>query len=176
MAIKDLDLEFENEAEGAVGGALDVDVDLSFSAKSSGASKPKQVPRARPVPKDEDLTSSGQNIASLDQARAKTTQTSDAASQKFSSNSEVAELRLEIEKLKSQMNTSKQETDIKLAVSEAEKEYLIEYISNAKVLNHQMAQVLTRIHKKVPGLAPEVGMAKRHLQEFLVNAHPKKKS
>ena len=176
MAIKDLDLEFENEAERGAGGALDVDVDLSFSAKSSGASKPKQVPKARARAKESQASNSGQNIASLDQARARNTQNQNAVSQKVSSNNEVRELRLEIEKLKAQVNASKQETDIKLAVSEAEKEYLVEYISNAKLLNHQMAQVLTRIHKKVPGLAPEVGMAKNLLQEFLTSAHPKKKN
>lgn len=163
MAIEELDLEFEKETDAASGDAIDAgDISFSANAHKAGMAKSKPIPRQKPAAHTE-------NVTPINQARTKPATSSGETS------SELLKLREEIEQLKSRMDESKKETDIKLAVSEAEKEYLIDYISNAKLLNHQMGQILSRIHKKVPALSAEVGAAKKYLQDFLISAKPKKK-
>lgn len=172
MAIEDLDLEFENEASKASGDALDAGVDISFSANDQKARSAKAKPIARQRPANSNTNS--QNVTPIGQAKGQKVQGQRVGAVADNS-AEILELRREIELLKSERDNSQKEAEIKLAVSEAEKEYLIDYISNAKLLNHQVGQILGRIHKKVPALAAEVGAVQKYLQSFLESARPKKK-
>jgi hypothetical protein len=182
MAIDDLDLEFEDEEEKAKGDALDVDVDLTFSASPEselgGAVKKmrqKPTPKRKPVPKEE-----SNNVSDIEQARKRSAPQAKPVAQSqptpdYDYADEVEELRAEVQALKAKITAIEHQAEVKVAVAEAEKEYLVEYVSNAKVLDHQVTQMLQRINAKVPQLKGEVQMIKKHMNEFLAKTRPKKK-
>ena len=87
----------------------------------------------------------------------------------------LLELRAEVNALRQKISSVEQQAEIRVAVAEAEKEFLVEYVSNAKVLDHQITQMLQRINAKVPQLKGEVQMIKKHMQDFLHKAIPKQK-
>lgn len=193
MAIEDLDLEFEDETEKSKGDALEVDIDLSFSAspeEEKRALMAKNVASRTPKPKADILENpknikpkpSG-NVANINQARSKArvqqpSQVNQQASQDTyakDSASEVEQLRQEIEMLKGQVQNIQHQASVKVAVAEAEKDFLIEYVSNAKVLDHQVTQILQRMGKKAPAISAEAQAVKRYMNEFLKKAIPKKK-
>jgi hypothetical protein len=183
MAIEDLDLEFEDEEEKAKGDALDVDVDLSFSASPEselGAAvnqmRQKPQPKNKPVPSNQNKKTS--NIANLDQARQRSAPQAKPISQAQPTpgySAEMEALRAEVNALRQKISSVEQQAEIRVAVAEAEKEFLVEYVSNAKVLDHQITQMLQRINAKVPQLKGEVQMIKKHMQDFLHKAIPKQK-
>jgi hypothetical protein len=192
MAIEDLDLEFEDEGEVSGTEALDVSDDLSFSANEEDEAAPKRsAPKKRPQPRSqeqsEEVEDSEENISDIGQARARTRPNqsrqpiskannhANGQSRGMGSNGDLEDLKEEIAILKQQMQAIEHQADVRVAVAEAEKEYLIEYVSNAKLLDHQVTQVLSRINKKVPQLVTEVKMVKKYMQDFLVKSNPKKK-
>jgi hypothetical protein len=191
MAIEDLDLEFEDDEEVSGTEALDVDVDLSFSAneEEEAAAQGRPTPRKRPKPRtensEEDSPIAEENISDIGQARARSRVNPRPAkpnvdnrangSNTGGGSGDINDLRHEIAILKQQMQAIEHQADVRVAVAEAEKDYLIEYVSNAKVLDHQVTQVLGRINKKVPQLATEVKMIKKYMNEFLSKSGPKKK-
>lgn len=83
-------------------------------------------------------------------------------------------LHSEIAQLKEQLEVVKNQSDLKVAVAEAKSEFMIEYITNAKLLDHQVNQIMQRIHKKVPALKNEVLTVKKYLNEFLQKSSKKK--
>jgi len=88
---------------------------------------------------------------------------------------ELQLLRDEIAELKTQMNSIQAQANVKVAVAEAKSEFVIEYVIDAKLADHQVNQVLQRIHKKVPGLKSEVLMIKKFMSEFIEKTNKKKK-
>lgn len=191
MAIEDLDLEFEDEAEAEKGDALDVDVDLSFSAspeavkqhmsqKRPQSATPKntaKTPQAKPTAK-----ATPNNVANIQQARPKAkaqakplSQASPTPDYSEQNMQELAQLRSEIEFLKSQIQAIQHQADIKVAVAQAQTDYMVEFVSNAKVMDHQVTQILTRINKKAPALGSEVQTIKKYVNEFLKKSTPGKK-
>lgn len=80
---------------------------------------------------------------------------------------ELDSLRNEIENLRSEIQNVQKHADVQVAVAEAKTEFMIEYITNAKLLDHQVNQVLQRIHKKVPQLKNEVLTVKKYMSEFI---------
>lgn len=192
MAIEDLDLEFEDEGEVSGTEALDVSDDLSFSANEEDEAAPKRsAPKKRPQPRSQEpQEDSEENITDIGQARARTRSTTNNDSRQpipksnnhangqsrgMGSNGDLEDLKEEIAILRQQMQAIEHQADVRVAVAEAEKEYLIEYVSNAKLLDHQVTQVLGRINKKVPQLATEVKMVRKYMQDFLSKSNPKKK-
>jgi hypothetical protein len=225
MAIEDLDLEFEEEDLEEKSDALEVDVDLSFSASnessnvaagSKSAGKPvsnisalddtnpniklppKQQPRAQaPTPQrkptqqsQERVRAQGQpgkvqNIAeqrakaqnqAQPQARVQSQQIPTAnASFNEEYGLELQQLRDEIAELKSQIGAIQSQADVKVAVAEAKSEFVIDYVTDAKLVDHQVNQVLQRIHKRVPGLKNEVLSIKKTMTEFVEKTTKKKK-
>lgn len=193
MAIEDLDLEFEDEEEELRSDALEVDVDLTFSAspdtKLGQAAKSLQrkgAPQNRPTPKPmapkptpkSNVTNINQAKAAAQQARPTPQRPTQQAQPMNYANSEVsadvAMLKAEIAELKEQMQLVQHHADIRIAVAEAEKEYLVEYISNAKLLDHQVTQVLQKVSAKVPQLKGEMQGIKKYLREFLEKSKPNK--
>ncbi len=59
------------------------------------------------------------------------------------------------------------EQELKLKLVEAEKKYLVEYVSNAKILDVQITQILLKIHAKAPELKKEVQQIKKLLNLFI---------
>lgn len=101
-----------------------------------------------------------------------------AAPTNYANNSEVsadvATLKLEIEKLKNQMQKVQHHADIRVAVAESEKNYLIEYVSNAKIMDHQITGVLEKVSAKVPQLKREMQAIKKYLTDFVEKSGNKK--
>lgn len=87
---------------------------------------------------------------------------------------ELDALRAEIADLRKELQSVQQHADVKVAVAEAKSEFIIEYVTNAKLLDHQVNQVLQRIHKKVPALKTEVLTVKKYLTEFMEKNTKKK--
>lgn len=194
MAIEDLDLEFEDETEAEKGDALDVDVDLSFSAspesvkqhmsqKRPQSAAPKPRPKAA-TPKPQPRKPTQNNVSNIQEARPKARPQAQAKPMSQASPTpdyaehnmqEISELRSEIEYLKSQIQAIQHQADIKVAVAEAQTSYMVEVVSNAKVMDHQVTQILTRINKKAPALGSEVQTIKKYVSEFLKKTSPQKK-
>lgn len=186
MAIEDLDLEFEDEEEKK-GDALEVDADLSFAA-SPGEDLSKK-PRKVPLPKSDAIESPSHSkqraptpkVANINEARPRAQLRGEKpvkSQQQVYANDDNGQLQImrnEIEALKGQIRSIEHQADVKVAVAQAEKDFLIEYISNAKVLDHQVTQILQRINKKVPALASEAQTIKKYMNEFLKKSIPKKK-
>ena len=183
MAIEDLDLEFEDDEDEGSGDAIDVDVDLSFSANGDSKTATNKV-APKPIAQNPNQEN---NVRDIKQAKPRATPTPRPATPnspsisaqtnvKLASGSEdILALKNEIEILKSQMQKIQSQADVRVAVAEAEKSYLVEYVSNAKVLDHQVSQILARINKKVPALSAEVQSIKKHLQLFVKKSVPEKK-
>ena len=91
-----------------------------------------------------------------------------------SASQEVQFLQQQINQLQQQLSFVEENANIKVAVAEAEKNYLVEYMSNAKVLDIQITQVLLRINVKAPALKAESQSIKKLINEFLKKSHPKK--
>ena len=210
--IDDLDLEFENEEEQKGDDALNVGIDLSFSAAGESSQKAappkKQSSSAAPSMKKEGESSPQGKVADLEQARknaesknqaapnssqpssqpqAKVVeQTKPAPSPQFAKqelsrpefaselHSELECLKTEISELKEQMRSAQEIVDVKVAIAEAKAEFMTEYMSNAKLMDHQVNQILQRIHKKSPQLKTEVLTIKKFITEFIKNSSPKK--
>jgi hypothetical protein len=91
-----------------------------------------------------------------------------------SSSQEVQFLQHQINQLQQQLSFVEENANIKVAVAEAEKNYLVEYMSNAKVLDIQITQILLRMNIKAPTLKAESQSIKKLINEFLRKSHPKK--
>ena len=191
MAIEDLDLEFEDEEEEKKGDALDVDVDLTFSASPESPQAeaggevrkkptPNPTPKARPTPNSNSNSNSKPNVANINDAKKArpvpqarpSSQVKPTPSQNYSE--DVNELKAQVQALQDKIRLIEQQAEVKVAIAEAEKHFLVEYVSNAKVLDHQITQMLQRINAKAPGAKAEVQMIKKHLNEFVAKALPKK--
>ena len=192
MAIEDLDLEFEDEETSSGSDALEVDVDLSFSASAEENSKGVRVKPAskRAAPSKGDAVESPRigrksptpKVSNINEARTRQRpqarprpQQQPSPSYANEGSEDVKRLREEVEQLKAQMSKIQHQADLKIAVAEAEKEYLVEYVSNAKVLDHQVTQILQRISKKVPALGAEAQAIKKYMNDFVKKSLPKKK-
>lgn len=57
------------------------------------------------------------------------------------------------------------EADLKVAIAENETEFLVDYISEAKVLEHKINQILLKIHAKNPAFQKEILAVKKMLKE-----------
>ncbi len=188
MAIEDLDLVFEEE-EIEKSDAIDVDVDLDFSAhvkKDAGGGEAKPSPKAAPaipkptpvphvaqvpkaVPSNVKNISDAQRTRPVAQAKPQS-QTQPAQNPRPVDESyadELDMLRDEIAELRSQVSKVQNAADVKVAVAEAKTEFLVQYITDAKLMDHQVNQMLSRIHKKVPALKNEVLTIKKYISEFL---------
>lgn len=236
MAIEDLDLEFEDEEEIEGSDALEVDVDLSFSAATESSPKsgkkpvgrsatnisalddtnpaiklpPKQshpqqnqqrrpqaqVPQRKPTQQSKQASANSGNVKNIadhkpkamaqasaqarpqSQVQAKvTSQQVPTVEAQFTDDYayELQQLRDEIIELKEQMSSIQNQADVKVAVAQAKSEFVIDYVTDAKLVDHQVNQVLQRIHKRVPGLKTEVLTIKKAMSEFVEKTTKKKK-
>jgi hypothetical protein len=182
LAIEDLDLVFEEE-EIEKSDAIDVGVDLDFSAhvkkdaNGTPLQPPKpaniQAPKATPsaVPSNVKNISDAQKARPVAQAKPQTQQAprpqqpprpidDSYADELDMMKDEIAELRAQVSKVQSA-------ADVKVAVAEAKTDFLVQYITDAKLMDHQVNQMLSRIHKKVPALKNEVLSIKKYIADFI---------
>ncbi|MAX67813.1 MAG: hypothetical protein QF441_04985 [Bacteriovoracaceae bacterium] len=185
MAIEDLDLEFEDEEEKTRSDALDLDIDLSFSASPAEEVKKqlkgvkvgdndhpvqnnninratKNQPKLKVLPKQNKIESDEKNKANISIEAKNESRTPDVKR----NGKKIDEVRSslgEVERLKTE-----------LAITKAQRNYLVEYVSNAKLLDYQLTQILLRLRKKHPESSAEIQQMKKLLVEFIKNSSPQK--
>lgn len=183
MPFDDLDLEFEDEEESKKKKkeAVEVDVDLVFQAHHEAPSRPQpDAPRAqkpqsggtspsmpRPV-----TQAAPAPVKKIEEARAEKNQLRQAPVPKVSGSSALKEdpvLDLEsqsIVEIREKMKHVEFEAQVKVAVAEFKTEFLSEMLSDMKLAEHQINQLLIRINAKHPDMRNEVLMIKKILADF----------
>lgn len=188
MPFDDLDLEFEDEEESKKKKkeAVDIDVDLDF-AVPEGASRPQPQKPAAPagtaagISRPQAPQAPGQ-VRKLDDARAAQAQVkrppgapspqggaSQPRVQGTSAIKEESAYDLEsqqVVEMREQMRKLEIESQVKVSVAEFKTEYLTEMLSDMKLAEHQINQLLIRINAKHPDMKNEVLMIKKILADF----------
>jgi len=193
MPFDDLNLEFEDEEEAArkkKAETLQQDVDLEFHAPDT-ASKPR--PAARPAPQGAEPVarpappkSPGAEVRQINEARPGTQpqvrrplppgQAAAAApvarpSQPIVSGANALDVGYDMEsesvvQMREEMKRVQIESEVKVGVAEFKTEFLSEMLSDMKLLDHQINQLLVRINAKHPDMKQEVLMIKKLLADF----------
>ena len=190
MAFDDLDLEFEDEEETKKkkNEAVHVEVDLEFNSPEGRKSRAPQTP-ARPasagtapntplppgaqqpgtVRKIEDAraaqaqarpaTPSAQPRPAVGQARALGTSAFKEEGAYDLESQQVVEMR-------EQMRKVEFEAEVKVQVAEFKLELLSEMLSDMKLVEHQIGQLLIRINAKHPDIKNEALIIKKILADF----------
>ncbi len=178
MALDDLDLEFEDEEESKKkkNEAVQVDVDLDFAVPEGAKPRPAPTPQARP----QAAPSTGRpaEVRKIDEARAASSAprpAPQARPQNAPAVSGSSALKVEpgfdlesanVVEMREQVRKMEVETQVKVAVAEFKTEYLTEMLSDMKLVQHQVEQLLVRINAKHPDMKNEVLMIKKILADF----------
>ncbi len=191
MPLEDLDLEFEDEEEQKKkrNESLHDTVDLEFgaapekAAASSIAPKPaavaagdSSVPKAAP-------TVGGAQVKKIEEVRAKMAQakapgqsapvsSAPAAQRTVTNGSSALQLAPEpgevnLAQLYQMMEDTKFEARVQVAVAQEKGEFMAEVLSDAKLMQHQVQQLLMRMNQKNPALKPELMAIQKALADFL---------
>ncbi len=177
MAFDDLDLEFEDEEESKKKKkeAVDVDVDLAFGVPEGA--KPRPVPQ-KPPPQGSVAARPPTGPAPVRNIQdARTAQPrpgappGGAAPRAVGSSALKSEQGYDLEsqqvvELREQVRKIELESQVKVAVAEFKTEYLTELLSDLKLVDHQVNQLLIRINAKHPDMKNEVLMIKKLLADF----------
>ncbi len=194
MAFDDLDLEFEDEEETKKkkNEAVHVDVDLEFNSPEGGKPRTPQPP-ARPaqaaagtapnIPRPPSAQQPG-TVRKIEDARAAQAQAqarpgSPAAQARpasaqpravgTSAIKEEGAYDLEsqqVVEMREQMRRIEFEAEVKVQVAEFKTEILSEMLSDMKLVEHQIGQLLIRINAKHPDMKNEALMIKKILADF----------
>lgn len=194
MAFDDLDLEFEDEEETKKkkNEAVHVDVDLEFNSPEGGKPRTPQPP-ARPaqaaagtapnIPRPPSAQQPG-TVRKIEDARAAQAQAqarpgSPAAQARPASvqprsvgTSAIKEEgaydleSLQVVEMREQMRRIEFEAEVKVQVAEFKTEILSEMLSDMKLAEHQIGQLLIRINAKHPDIKNEALMIKKILADF----------
>ncbi len=184
MALDDLDLEFEDEEEAKKkkNDAVNQDVDLEFqmqgndvkprparpvgpsaTAQPQGPQPIAQVkklddaraaaqPARRPAPPTSAAPISGSNAVKI--------QTQPLVEGQYDLESE------EIVQLRERARKAEFDAEVKVQVADFKTEILSELLSDVKLMDHQINQLLLRINAKHPDMKQEVLMIKKILADF----------
>jgi hypothetical protein len=192
MPFDDLDLEFEDEEETKKkkNEAVQVDVDLEFQSPEGGKPRPTQPPKPavaagtnpgvqRPPARPGDVRKIEDARAAQAQARP---QGSAQAARPASAPQQTAPRVVgssalkednaydlesqQVVELREQMRRVELESEVKVQVAEFKTEYLTEMLSDMKLAQHQIEQLLVRINAKHPDMKNEVLMIKKILADF----------
>lgn len=180
MPFDDLDLEFEDEEESKKKKkeAVEVDVDLEFHTSDSSKSKPPTRPTRGTSPSIPRPSAPQAEVRKIEDARPgnqpvkRPVPVSQAPSPPVSGSSALKEdpafdvESQQVVELREQMRKMELESQVKVAVLEFKTEYLVEMLSDVKLLEHQVGQLLVRINAKHPDLKNEVLMIKKILADF----------
>jgi hypothetical protein len=191
MPFDDLDLEFEDEEESKKkkNDAVQQDVDLEFHTPE--AAKPRPHPQGPPAPnsaapsavpkpptkppgevrKIEDARAAAAPVAQSTPVR-RPPQAVASSGPMVDGSSALKEQPVydlesqQIVELQEQMRKVQLESEVKVAVAEFKMEFLTEMLSDMKLLEHQIGQLLVRINAKHPDMKNEVLMIKKILADF----------
>jgi hypothetical protein len=186
MAFDDLDLEFEDEEESKKkkNEAVHVDVDLEFSTPE--VAKPKAAQPTRPpgagtapsIPRPQPARPA--EVRQINDARAAQAPARPASPSRpqapgqprvvgTSAIKEEGAYDLEsqqVVEMREQMRRVELDAEVKVQVAEFKTEYLTEMLSDMKLAQHQIEQLLVRINAKHPDMKNEVLMIKKILADF----------
>ncbi len=186
MALDDLDLEFEDEEEAKKkkNDAVHQDVDLEFQMQGSdvkprpsrpglpSAGAPAQAPQAvAQVKKLDDARAASQAMRKpIGQAPVPPVAGSAAVKMQVQ-NQNVVEGQYDLEseeivQLRERARKAEFDAEVKVQVAEFKTEILSELLSDAKLMDHQINQLLLRINAKHPDMKQEVLMIKKILADF----------
>lgn len=188
MPLEDLDLEFEDEEEQKRkrNESLHDAVDLEFGAApekpaaSSVAPKPAAVAAAdSSVPKAAP-TAAGAQVKKIEEVRAKIAQAKNPAAatgatpaaRAVTNGSSALQLAPEpgdvnLAQMYQMMEDTKFEARVQVAVAQEKGEFMAEVLSDAKLMQHQVQQLLMRLNQKNPALKPELMAIQKALADFL---------
>ena len=187
MPLEDLDLEFEDEEEQKRkrNESLHDAVDLEFGAApekpapSSVASKPAAVAAA-----DSSGPKAVAQVKKIEEVRAKMAQAKNPtgapiqapsaapAARAVTNGSSALQLAPEpgdvnLAQLYQMMEDTKFEARVQVAVAQEKGEFMAEVLSDAKLMQHQVQQLLQRLNQKNPALKPELMAIQKALADFL---------
>lgn len=190
-----LEFEDEEEAlKKKKAETLQVDVDLEFQAPTPGE-KPRPAnrpvpPGAPPVSRPEP-TRPGAEVRQINEARPAAQGTSPqirrpapqsappvqapaasaAVARPMVSGANALDTSYDLEsenivQMREEMRRVQLESEVKVGIAEFKTEYLTEMLSDMKLLEHQIGQLLVRINAKHPDMKQEVLMIKKLLADF----------
>jgi hypothetical protein len=185
MALDDLDLEFEDEDEAKKkkSDAVQVDVDLEFhlpgSAPKPRPTRPAEAAPASSAPAGRAASPSNMGVVKkLEEARPQIPamkkplagSPGPAPSVQGSSALKIQEQDDvrgdELTQLREQVRKTQFDADVRVQVAEFKTEVLSDLLSDIKLMDHQIGQLLSRIHAKHPDMKQEVLMIKKILADF----------
>lgn len=187
MAFDDLDLEFEDEEEQKKkkNDAVHFDVDLEFAGATgpkpkvvspSGAPKaetPNQAPtssapnKTGEVRKIEDARAAQAQVRKPQAAAPVATQSRVAGTSALKQDVQMDLDSAAIIEMREQMRRMEIESEVKVKVAEFKTEYLTEMLSDMKLMEHQIGQLILRINAKHPDMKNEVLTIKKILADFV---------
>lgn len=189
MPLEDLDLEFEDEEEQKRkrNESLHDTVDLEFGASPekpaapSIAVKPAAVaaadssgPKAAPSVANAQVKKIEEVRAKMAQAKNPTAAPTQAppAARAVTNGSSALQLAPEpgdvnLAQLYQMMEDTKFEARVQVAVAQEKGEFMAEVLSDAKLMQHQVQQLLQRLNQKNPALKPELMAIQKALADFL---------
>jgi hypothetical protein len=153
MSFNNLELEFEDDEEPKKSDAL--------LAKPS--TTPTPAPAARPAVAASSVPRPALKAVPASSSAPKVLPTEalkETASTPSSANLMVNELRDEMRRILL-------ESEVRVAVAEFKQEYLTDMLSDMKLVDHQIGQLLVRINAKHPELKNEMLMIKKILADFI---------
>lgn len=185
MPFDDLDLEFEDEDESKrrKKEAVDIDVDLEFHTPEGVKPRPNP-PNAPPSGGPATATPSGNKtspnvspkpageVRKIEEARSaqgkpRTASTGGVqGTSALKSESDFDLESMQVIELREQVRKTEFEAQVKVAIAEFKTDYLSEMLSDIKLLEHQIGQLLVRINSKHPDMKNEVLMIKKILADF----------
>lgn len=191
MPLEDLDLEFEDEEEQKTkkSESLAVDVDLEFGpgpeepAKApaveavvkptvAAAPAPSKAPSpAAPAPPGTTAKAAAESGAQIKKIERPAAAASSGARPTVSGNNALqlvadVDSAAGLPELATMLEETRFEARVQVAVAEHRLELLADVLSDAKLLDHQVHQLLVRINQKHPELKPEVMAIKKLLADF----------
>ena len=168
MSFDDLNLEFEDEEEfnrKKKSDAVHVDVDLVFQTQENASPKPGPAPRPIPV-----RPHPSENVQSLPQRpMARPLPESGPVSTGATAIRMVPQAKTDPrseDELLEHVRKIEFDAEVKVRVADFKAEILGEVLSDMKLMEHQVGQLLARINAKHPDMKQEVLMIKKLLADF----------
>lgn len=192
MPLEDLDLEFEDEEEQKRkrNESLHDTVDLEFGAAPEKAAAPSIAPKPAAVAAGDSSVPKaapsvgGAQVKKIEEVRAKMAQAkapvqsaapvagAPAAQRTVTNGSSALQLAPEpgevnLAQLYQMMEDTRFEARVQVAVAQEKGEFMAEVLSDAKLMQHQVQQLLMRLNQKNPALKPELMAIQKALADFL---------
>jgi hypothetical protein len=178
----DLDIEFGASPDKPVSSSVSPPIEKVAPATSQQVQPKALAPANPPVVKNEEVQAPTAAIKKLDDVRAKMAQAkaqvakSASTTQSAASATTAGANALQLAPANDELNLAqwvqlvedtKFEASVQVAVAQEKSVFMAEILSDAKLLQHQMQQLIIRINTKHPDLRPELVAMQKALADFL---------